>query len=129
TLSIVGVVIAGVIGTVAGGHAGYWIGLRGGTAIVHRYGRWIRLTPPRLEKTHRFFAQHGAKTVLLGRFVAFLRSFVGIFAGISHMPWPRFAVYNAAGGLIWVLTFSSLGYFFGVNLPRLIHDLGRVSLV
>jgi membrane protein DedA with SNARE-associated domain len=129
TLSIVGVVIAGVIGTVAGGHAGYWIGLRGGTALVHRYGRWIRLTPPRLEKTHRFFEQHGAKTVLLGRFVAFLRSFIGIFAGISRMPPRVFALYNAAGGVVWVAAFSLLGYAFGRNLPRLVHYIGRVSLV
>src|SRR4029079_2479510 len=129
TLSIVGVVIAGVIGTVAGARAGYWIALRVAAAIVHRYGRCIRLTPPRLEKTHRFFAQHGAKTVLLGRFVAFLRSFIGIFAGISRMPARTFALYNLAGGLVWVGVFSALGYAFGRNLPRLVHYIGRVSLV
>src|SRR5436309_16103120 len=64
TLSIVGVVIAGCIGTIAGGQTGYWIGSRGGTTFVTRYGRWIRLTPPRLDKTHRFFEHHGAMTVL-----------------------------------------------------------------
>jgi membrane protein DedA with SNARE-associated domain/membrane-associated phospholipid phosphatase len=129
TLSIGGVIIAGCIGTIAGGHAGYWLGARGGTPFIARYGRWIRLTPPRLEKTHRFFEQHGAKTVMLGRFVAFLRSFVGIFAGISRMPLRVFATYNALGGSIWVVTFSVLGYVFGRNLPRLVHYIGRVSLL
>jgi membrane protein DedA with SNARE-associated domain/membrane-associated phospholipid phosphatase len=129
TLSIGGVIIAGCIGTIAGGHAGYWLGLRGGTPFLARYGRWIRLTPPRLEKTHRFFEQHGAKTVMLGRFVAFLRSFVGIFAGISRMPMRVFATYNALGGSIWVVSFSVLGYVFGRNLPRLVHYIGRVSLL
>jgi membrane protein DedA with SNARE-associated domain/membrane-associated phospholipid phosphatase len=129
TLSIVGVAIAGAIGTIAGGHAGYWIGLRGGTRVVARYGRLFRLNDSKLDRTHRFFVQHGAKTVLLGRFVAFLRSFVGIFAGVSEMPAHTFALYNAAGGAVWVLTFSLLGYEFGHNLPKLVHYIGRVSLV
>jgi membrane protein DedA with SNARE-associated domain/membrane-associated phospholipid phosphatase len=129
TLSIVGVIIAGCIGTIAGGQAGYLIGHRGGNRLVERYGRWILLTPERMSKTNKFFAQHGAKTVLLGRFVAFLRSFVGIFAGISQMPMRVFATYNALGGTLWVLTFCGLGYAFGRNLPRLIHYIGRVSLL
>jgi membrane protein DedA with SNARE-associated domain/membrane-associated phospholipid phosphatase len=129
TMSIVGVIIAGCIGTIAGGQAGYWIGLRGGTRVVAKYGRWFRLNDARLDRTHRFFAQHGGKTVLLGRFVAFLRSFVGIFAGVSEMPARTFATYNALGGAVWVATFSLLGYLFGRNLPRLVHYLGRVSLL
>jgi membrane protein DedA with SNARE-associated domain len=129
TLSIIGVMIAGCLGTVAGGQAGYLIGTRGGHRLVERYGRWILLTPPRMEKTRKFFEQHGAKTVLLGRFVAFLRSFVGIFAGISKMPPRVFAMYNALGGTLWVISFCALGYVFGRNLPRLVHYIGRVSLL
>jgi membrane protein DedA with SNARE-associated domain len=129
TLSIVGVVLAGCAGTILGGHVGYWLGMRGGKAFVERHGKWILLTPPRLEKTHKFFEQHGVKTVLLGRFVAFLRSFVGIFAGISRMPLRTFTPFNALGGAVWVVTFSALGYVFGRNLPRLVRDIGRVSLL
>jgi undecaprenyl-diphosphatase len=129
TLSIVGVLVAGVLGTIAGGHLGYWIGAQGGTAAVTRHGRWVGLSPKRLEKTQHFFDDHGAKTVLLGRFVAFVRSFVGIFAGLSAMPMRVFAIYNALGGALWVATFSLLGYVFGRNLPRLVHYIGRVSLL
>lgn len=129
TLSIVGVIIAGCVGTISGGHVGYWIGARGGTAFIHRHGKWIGLNESRLAKTHKFFAQHGAKTVLLGRFVAFIRSFVGIFAGISEMSHATFALYNALGGTIWVVAFSALGYLFGRNLPKLVHYIGRVSLL
>jgi len=129
TLSIVGVVIAGAIGTILGGHAGYWIGVHGGTPFVHKHGRWIGLTEERLAKTSRFVEQHGSKTLLLGRFVAFVRSFVGIFSGISRMPIAVFTLFNALGGLIWIATFSVLGYVFGRNLPRLVHYIGRVSLV
>lgn len=129
TMNIVGVIIAAFLGTVAGSATGYWLGLRGGPAIIDRFGRTLRLDAPRLERAHAFFVRHGAKTVLLGRFVAFVRSFIGIFAGISGMPARRFLIFNALGGLVWTLTFSAAGYFFGRNLPRLIHDLGRVSLL
>lgn len=129
TLSIIGVMIAGCIGTIVGGHIGYWIGAHGGRPFVERHGKWIRLTPERLEKTHAFFLQHGSKTVVLGRFVAFVRSFVGIFAGLSRMPLGLFGAYNALGGSIWVIAFSVLGYAFGRNLPRLVHYIGRVSLL
>jgi membrane protein DedA with SNARE-associated domain/membrane-associated phospholipid phosphatase len=129
TLSIVGVIVAGCVGTIIGGHAGYWLGVRGGHAAAKKHGKWIGLNEARLAQTHRFFEHHGSKTLALGRFVAFLRSFIGIFAGISGMPLRTFALYNAMGGVIWVLTFSILGYVFGRNLPRLIHYIGRVSLL
>ena len=129
TLSLVGVIIAGCLGTILGGHAGFWLGLRGGHAAARKHGKWIGLNEARLAKTHKFFEQYGSKTVALGRFVAFLRSFVSLFAGISGMPLRTFALYNAIGGVVWVLTFSILGYVFGRNLPRLIHYIGRVSLL
>lgn len=128
-LSIAGVVLAGIAGTIVGGHIGYWIGERGGHPFVARYGRWFGLTAERLDRTHRFFQLHGAKTVLVGRFIAVVRSFVGIFAGLSSMSKRVFALYNAIGGAVWVVAFSFLGYVFGRNLPRLVHYIGRVSLL
>src|SRR5262245_12598407 len=129
TMHIVGVIIAASIGTIAGGHIGYWIGVRGGSRVLSKYGRWVGLNDQRLETTRKFFEVHGAKTVATGRFVAFVRSFMGFFAGLSGMPFRTFAIYNAAGGVVWVLAFSILGYAFGRNLPRLIHYIGRVSLL
>jgi membrane protein DedA with SNARE-associated domain len=129
TMSIVGVVASAIVGTVVGGQAAYWVGTRGGRGFILRHGKWVGLTEKRLDKTHSFFQKHGAKTVLVGRFIAVVRSFVGILAGITGMPVARFAVYNAVGGVIWVVTFSTLGYVFGRNLPRLEHYIGRVSLV
>jgi undecaprenyl-diphosphatase len=128
-VSIAGVVVASWVGTVLGEHAGYWIGLRGGNAFIARHGKWVGLNDKRLATTNRFFEQHGAKTLLLGRFVAFVRSFIGIFSGISRMPLGKFTLYNALGGAIWIATFGPIGYAFGRNLPTLLHYIGRVSLL
>jgi membrane protein DedA with SNARE-associated domain len=128
-MSITGVIISAIAGTISGGATAYWFGLRGGAALIARYGRALRIDEAKLQKAHGFFQLHGAKTVVLGRFVAFFRSYIGLFAGISRMPAARFLLYNAIGGVVWTLSFSTLGYVFGRNLPRLIRDLGRVSLL
>jgi membrane protein DedA with SNARE-associated domain len=128
-LSIVGVLLAAVFGTITGGMTGYWIGARGGQAVVARFGQAMRIDAERLDRATRFFDRHGASAVVVGRFIAIVRSFLGIFAGVAAMPPRRFALYNALGGLIWSLVFSAVGYLFGRNLPAVRRDLGRVSLV
>src|SRR5579862_5875619 len=129
TLSLVGVILAGAVGTVAGSSTGFWIGLRGGTALITRHGKWIGATPERMKTAHAFFDRHGRKAVLIGRFVAFVRSFIGFLAGVSGMSLRAFTIYNVIGGVVWVGTFCGLGFAFGKNLPRLVHYLGRVSLL
>src|SRR3954470_12980883 len=127
-LSIVGVFIAASIGTIGGGMTGYWIGARGGTAIIGRFGRALRIDDSRMEGARVFFEQHGPSALVVGRFIAVVRSFLGIFAGVAAMPRRRFTLYNALGGLTWSLVFSTVGYVAGRNVPLLLHDLGRVSL-
>jgi len=128
-LSIVGVLLAAVFGTVTGGMTGYWMGVRGGQAVVARFGQAMRIDTDRLDRATRFFDRHGASALVVGRFIAIVRSFLGIFAGVAAMPPRRFALYNALGGLIWSLVFAAVGYLFGKNLPAVRRDLGRVSLV
>jgi undecaprenyl-diphosphatase len=97
--------------------------------VVRRWGRALHVSEARLDQSHEFFARHGATAVLVGRFIAILRSYIGIFAGVARMDAARFTIANVAGGVLWVCSFSTLGYLFGRNLPRLIHYVGRVSLL
>lgn len=127
-LNIFVVIAVAAAGAIIGDNAGYWIGRKGGLALVSRYGRHVGLTPARLAWSRAFFERHGAKTVFLGRFIALLRSWAAALAGISHMPYPVFTLYNALGGIVWASAFGALGYVFGRNLPRLEHYLGRASL-
>jgi membrane protein DedA with SNARE-associated domain len=128
-LSAWGVFFAALGGNVLGGMAGYWMGVRGGHAIVARFGRLLRINDERLAKAHTFFEKHGASALIVGRYIAVVRSFLGMIAGVSAMPRRKFLLYNFLGGVIWSATFTAVGYFFGRNLPALKRELGRVGIV
>ena len=123
----VGVVIAAWVGTLIGGTGGYWLGRTGGLALVVRYGPWFGLTKRRVVWARGFFESHGAKTVLVARFVAVLRMIAGILAGVTRMRFVVFSIANAVGGLLWAAAFGALGYVFGRNLPLLEHYLRRFT--
>jgi membrane protein DedA with SNARE-associated domain len=129
TLTIEGVFLAACVGTIGGCATGYWLGVRKGKGIVDRFGKTLHLNAARLERAHAFFDKHGKRALIAGRFVPLLRSFLGVFAGISGMQRREFAIYNTVGGVVWAGTFCFLGFLFGRNLPRVVHQLGRLSLV
>lgn len=66
-----------------------------------------------LEKTHNFYKKHGGKTIILARFVPVIRTFAPFVAGMGHMSYRNFALFNVLGGVVWVVLFSYAGYFFG----------------
>jgi undecaprenyl-diphosphatase len=127
-LNIYGVIAAAAAGAIIGDNAGYWIGRKGGLALVQRYGRIAGLSEARLQRVHAFFERHGAKTVFIGRFVALLRSWAAALAGVGQMPYGTFTLYNALGGIVWAAVYGSLGYLFGRNLPLLERYMGQASL-
>jgi membrane protein DedA with SNARE-associated domain len=71
------------------------------------------LKPQHLDKAELFFNRHGAKTVFFGRFISLLRIWAAILAGMNHMPWRIFLIYNALGGIVWACYISLLGYLAG----------------
>jgi membrane protein DedA with SNARE-associated domain len=126
-LSIVGVIAAAAAGAVLGDAGAYWIGRTGGLALVRRYGRLFRVDEPRLERARDFFRRHGGKTVFFGRFVSLLRILAALLAGVTRMPYGRFTLYNATGGICWALLVSSLGYGFGRQLPHIERAIGEAG--
>jgi LPXTG-motif cell wall-anchored protein len=77
------------------------------------------LSRRKLARAQAYFERHGGKTVFFGRFVAFLRMFAALLAGVGKMPYGRFLTYNVLGGVCWAVVMGSLGYTLGRNLPLL----------
>jgi membrane protein DedA with SNARE-associated domain len=128
-LSIIGVISASFVGATGGGVGGYWIGKSGGLPFVMRHGHMLGITEERIAKGRKFFTEHGPKAVFFARFIAILRMFAGLVAGVTKMRFGIFLLWNALGALAWSVLFGELGYLFGNNLPRLEHLVGRTSLI
>jgi membrane protein DedA with SNARE-associated domain len=119
------------LGAVLGDNAGYFIGRKLGRATLLRYGRYVGLTPKRFSMFESFFESHGDKTILVARFITGLRVFAALLAGAARMQWPRFALYNFLGAVLWSIAVALAGYFFGHSwhlLERWIGGIGAAAL-
>jgi membrane protein DedA with SNARE-associated domain len=117
-LNIVIIIACAAFGAIIGDNAGYYIGRTGGRAFVERFGRYVFVKPRHLDYAEKFFEKHGDKTVFFGRFIAILRTWAAFLAGVNHMRWRNFLIYNAAGGIAWAIVYGTLGYVAG----RVFHD-------
>lgn len=117
-LAIPIVIACAALGAIIGDNLGYLAGRTGGRALALRYGKYIFLKPHHLDYAEKFFEKHGDKTVFFGRFVAILRAWAAFLAGVNHMPWRKFLIFNAAGGIVWAIVYGTLGYVAG----RFLHD-------
>ena len=82
-----------------------------------------------LPPAERFFAKHGPKTVFIGRFIALLRVTAAWLAGISHMPWWKFLIWNAAGGIAWATSVSLLSYWAGKAVAETVNRYGLYGVI
>lgn len=128
-LSILLVIVAAASGAILGDNLGFWVGREGGFRLLRRYGRYIHLNESRLKLGLYLFRKHGGKVVFFGRFVAVLRAWAAFLAGTNRMPWPRFLLFNALGGIIWATIYGLGGYFLGDNIHRLTGPVGIIFIV
>ncbi|WP_026472218.1 DedA family protein [Alkanindiges illinoisensis] len=102
------------VAAVMGDSLNYQIGRYIGPRVFSMNLRFIKRD--HLLKTQSFFEKHGGKTIIFARFLPIIRTFAPFIAGVSHMQYSRFLMFNVIGGAAWILSFVWLGYFFG-NLP------------
>ncbi len=125
--SLLAVICVAAAAAILGDNGGYWIGRKGGRALLRRTpvvrNYFERALPP----AERFFRRHGAKTVFLGRFIAILRVTAAWLAGISHMPWWRFLLWNATGGIAWAALVAVVAYKFGDAAAEAISRYGLLG--
>ncbi len=127
-LSILPLLLVAWTGAVIGDNIGYAIGRFGGHRLVLRYGRYLWITPARLQGVHDFFQRYGGRVVVAARFFALLRQLNGIVAGISDMNWWRFLAYNILGAALWVSFWGLLAYGLGAHLTEFLTALKQVEL-
>lgn len=107
-------IVALLIGLSAfiGGEVGYFIGRKGGPAVFERRDSGL-FSRRNVDRTNAFFAKYGGLTVILARFVPIVRTFAPVAAGIGHMPWKRYSLYNFIGAVIWGFGLTMIGYAIG----------------
>ena len=105
---------------ILGDSVGYWIGAKGGPKLFNREKSFF-FRKDHLMAAQAFYQKHGGKTILMARFMPFVRTFAPVVAGIGRMDYRRFVAFNVVGGILWVTSMLLIGY----NIPPVIDPLLR----
>lgn len=115
-----------IIAAVLGDALNYSIGRRIGPRVwTFEQSRWFNRKA--FERANAFYERHGAITIIVARFLPFVRTFAPFVAGVAAMSYRKFALYNVVGGVIWVVSLTGLGYLIG-NLPWVKAHFSWVAL-
>lgn len=123
----VAMALAGTLGYVAGSLVGWSMGLYGGRPLLERRGRWVHLTPQKLDRAERWFDRWDDLAVLLGRVTPVVRSFISIPAGILRMPLGRYAILTLIGSAVWAFALAGVGYGLGASYEGFHRDFRVVD--
>src|SRR5438105_6896135 len=113
TLRLSIVIPCAIVAAIFGDNFGYWIGRRGGRKFIERRGKYIGLSAKRLSGAEKYFRQHGPRTIFVARFISGLRVVAALAAGVTHVRWPTFHLYNAAGAIVGGTARAVLVFLFG----------------
>ena len=124
--SIASVIAVAALGAIIGDNIGYWLGRELGRGFLQRYAPVRRFSDRVIPRAELFFQRHGGKTIFLARWVSGLRVAGAWIAGFAHMPWWRFFLWNASGGIAWAVAVGVVAYYAG----RAAADaIGRYGLI
>ena len=127
-MAIAGVIAAAAGGAILGDNIGFWVGREAGPPILHRFGYLVGLDARRQKLGQYLFLRYGGAIVFFGRFIAFLRAFAALLAGVNRLDPLRFFAFNAAGGIVWATAFGLGGYALGASFHRIAGPFGLAML-
>ena len=125
-MNVHGLVVLLIVAAILGDSLNYAIGRYLGPRVF-RFEDTRFFKRAYIDRTHAFFERHGGKTIIIARFIPIIRTYAPFVAGIGAMAYSRFLVFNVTGAILWVLSLTYAGYFFG-NLPLVKNNLTLVIL-
>lgn len=135
-LLLLGVIIAGCIGSLSAAAVLYWIGYKCNHdhlfRLIDRYGKYLFLKSDDIQKSLHWFEHYGHRIVFFGRMIPAIRSLISIPAGMSHMPFWKFMFYSSLGTLIWTTFLACVGFYFGENqalMHQIFSQVGDIIMV
>ncbi|HXV02424.1 MAG TPA: DedA family protein [Gaiellaceae bacterium] len=122
------VVLVAATAAIVGDNLGYTLGRRGLRPLLDRPGRWSTRRQRLIARSEAYFRRYGPATVFVGRWLPGLRVFASWLAGADRMPWPRFLLWNALGGIAWAITIGTAGYLIGRSVSGSLGLIGLAGL-
>jgi len=127
-LSITGIIIAGTLGSWIGATAMYWASRLAGRPLVLRYGRYLLITPEKIQGAERWAARFGSMGIFISRLLPVVRHLIGIPAGIVRMDYKLFSLFTLLGSAVWCAVLCWVGVKAGQDEALMKGELHRVSL-
>jgi membrane protein DedA with SNARE-associated domain len=116
-------------GALLGSGIGYWIGAAGGKPFLLKYGKWFLIRRHDIEKTEKWFANHGKATIFIARLVPVIRHIISLPAGVARMPLKDFFLQTFLGSTIWGSFLILLGYYLGEHWEEVANKVKQFDLV
>ena len=127
TMTLFGIILAGVIGDVLGVTVAYWIARIGGRELIERHGAKVHVSTDDLDRAHRWFDRWGAPVMFIGRFTPLIRIVFSYAAGVAEMPFGRCIAFSALGSIGWITGLALLGDAVGSEWPKWRNHLDYVD--
>jgi membrane-associated protein len=127
-LSMLSLNLLAMAAAIVGDTVGYWIGAKSGPKLFTRE-QSLFFSKKHLLRTHEFYERNGGKTIIIARFMPFVRTFAPVVAGIGKMSYKRFLSFNVFGGIGWVGSMTLLGYTLGKVHPSITKQIDKVIIV
>jgi len=121
------IILVGVLAATIGDNLGFLLGHYGGEPLLERY-RQVPRVYRTITRAESLIQRYGSFAIFIARFIAGMRIIAGPLAGVLHMPWRKFVVFNFLGAAVWVTVISSVGYFFGRHWDELARIMKGFNL-
>lgn len=131
-MSLIGVTVVGAAGNLVGSWIAYFVGLKGGKPFLEKYGKYVLISPRRIEMAHEWFERYGHEAVLISRMLPVIRTFISFPAGIAEMDLKKFSIYTLIGSIPWCFALAYIGFMLGPNwtiLKEYFHYMDVVVVV